>query len=99
MGVIPGTTDLVGPVETLDVSGSKRGPLSGVEVFATKIATLRTVESLYHEVAYQVVIPHPSGLIPRVLAYVREHVCPAADPWDHLRLHISVSRFQNLFLE
>ena len=92
MGVIPGTTSL--SADELCLEGpSTDCPLPGVEVFSTEIASLKTNQCFYRDMAYQVAMPNPSQFIPRILGYVRAIVCPNADPWDHLRLYLSVSCF------
>ena len=91
MGVISGTTSLSADELLLDSPDSLKVPLPGVEVFSTEIASLKTSQCFYRDMAYQVAMPNPSLFIPRILSYVRTHVCSGADPWDHLRLYLSVS--------
>ena len=92
MGIIPGTTDLI--ADELHLEGpSTNCPLPGVEVFSTEIASLKTNQCFYRDVAYQVAMPNPSHFIPKILGYVRANVCSGADPWDHLRLYLTVSYF------
>ena len=97
MGVIPGTTSLSVPEVVLEAPPGLSGRLPGVEVFSTEVASLRTSTCFYKDVAYQVVMPNPPVFIPRILKYVRAHVCSGADPWDHLRLYLSVSYSKNCF--
>ena len=103
MGVIPGTTSLSTPELLLDapVSLESQSPkidprCQGVEVFSTEIGSLRTPQCHYRDMAYQVVMPNPPRFIPKILNYVRTHVCPGADPWDHLRLYLSVSVYSKI---
>ena len=97
MGVVPGTTDLSSPEVVLDAPAGLTGRLPGVEVFSTEVASLKTATCYYKDVAFQVVMPNPPTFIPRILNYVRAKVCPGADPWDHLRLYLSVSDSKKLF--
>ena len=97
MGVVPGTTDLSAPVVPLAVTDGFSGELSGAEVFSTEIAWLKTPSCFYRDVSYQVVMPSPVDFIPKILTYVRTNVCPNADPWDHLRLYLSVSIPKSVF--
>lgn len=98
MGVIPGSTSLSAPIVTLDAPPGLDGRLPGVEVFTAEIAALTTKTCSYRDLAIQVVMPNPPAFIPRVLNYVRANVCSGADPWDHLRLHLSVSFYsENCF--
>ena len=89
--MIPGTTSLSTAELLLEAPDSDSGLLSGVEVFSTEIASLKAAQCFYRDMAYQVVMPNPEEFIPKILGYVRAHVCPGADPWDHLRLYLSVS--------
>ena len=91
MGVIPGTTSLSTTELLLDQPVSHEGDLPGVEVFSTEVASLQAAQCYYRDMAYQVVMPNPPAFVPKILNYVRSHVCPGADPWDHLRLYLSVS--------
>ena len=91
LGIIPGTSVLSVDDVLLTVPATSLAGLQGVEIFSTKVGEVRTRDSLYQETAYQVVLPDPPELVPRVLAHVKSKVCPGADPWDHLRLHMSVS--------
>lgn len=100
MGVIPGTTLLSttellldAPVPLEGQNSSVDSRCQGVEVFSTEIGSLKTPQCHYRDMAYQVVMPNPPRFIPKILGYVRAHVCPGADPWDHLRLYLSVSSF------
>ena len=92
IGVISGTSSL--SADELCLKGpSTNCPLPGVEVFSTEVASLTTNQCFYRDMAYQVVMPNPTHFIPKILGYVRAHVCSGADPWDHLRLYLSVSYF------
>ena len=94
MGVIPGSTSLSAPIVTLDAPpglDGLDGRLPGVEVFTAEVAALTTKTCSYRDLAVQVVMPNPPDFIPRILNHVRANVCSGADPWDHLRLHLSVS--------
>ena len=97
MGVIPGSTALSSPVVPLAVTDGFSGELKGAEVFSTEIASLKTSSCYYRDVSYQVVMPNPDNFIPDLLGYVRNNVCPNADPWDHLRLYISVCIPKSVF--
>ena len=90
--MISGTTSLSTDELLLESPDSLSGPLTGVEVFSTEIASLKTSQCFYRDMAYQVAMPNPSLFIPKILSYVRTHVCSGADPWDHLRLYLSVSQ-------
>ena len=103
MGVIPGTTSLSTPELILDAPVPLESQFpkvdprcQGVEVFSTEIGSLRTPQCHYRDMAYQVVMPNPPQFIPKILSYVRAHVCPGADPWDHLRLYLSVSFYSKI---
>ena len=89
--MIPGSTSLSAPIVTLDAPPGLDGRLPGVEVFTAEVAALSTKTCSYRDLAIQVVMPNPPNFIPRILDYVRANVCSGADPWDHLRLHLSVS--------
>ena len=95
--MIAGTTSLSVPEVILEAPLGLSGRLPGVEVFSTEVASLRTSTCFYKDVAFQVVMPNPPVFIPRVLKYVRAHVCSGAEPWDHLRLYLSVSHSKNCF--
>ena len=97
MGVVPGTIELSSPVVPLTLNDGFSGEISGVEVFSTEISSLKTSSCFFRDVSYQVVMPRPDDFIPRVLNYVRANVCPAADPWDHLRLNLTVGIPKTVF--
>ena len=99
LGVIPGTTDLSASAVVLEAAEGISGFKSGAEVFSTEVAFVKTSTCFYRDVAYQVVMPKPSNFIPDITCYVRSNVCSGADPWDHVRMYLSVCIFQNLFLE
>ena len=90
LGIVPGTHDLVAPVVHLDAPPDGSRHLHGVEVFVTDVAQLTTSSCHFHDAVYQVVMPNPTHFIPRITEWVRANVCSGAEPWDHLRLHISV---------
>ena len=93
MGVIPGTAELFAPVVLLEAPLAGSRHLNGVEVFTTEVAHLTTPECHFRDTIFQVVMPNPTHFISRITDWVRANVCSGAEPWDHLRLHVSVSLY------
>ena len=89
--MVPGTTELSTPPVVLKALTGVSGFKSGAEVSFIEVASVKTSNCFYRDVAYQVVVPNPENFIPDILAYVRANICPGADPWDHVRLYLSVS--------
>lgn len=90
LGVISGTTELNAPPVVLKAPTGVSGFKSGAEVSFIEVASVKTSNCFYRDVAYQVVVPNPENFIPDILCYVRANVCSGADPWDHVRLYLSV---------
>ena len=97
MGVAGGTIDLVTPQENWDVSSSFDVPPGCTEVHGTEVGVLVSGDTLYRETSYSVLLPYDSGLIPRIMGHVRSISCNGIDPWDYLRMHVSVSSNSKIF--
>ena len=99
MGVASGSIDLLTPQENWNVSSSFDVPTGCAEVHGTEVGALVSNDTLYRETSYMVLMPYDSGLIPRIMGHVRGISCHGIDPWDYLRMHVSVSLVIQIYLD